>query len=286
MRPPLYAVQQIHRLRGGSQAQLLRASDGAYYVTKSAQNPQHVRVLANEMLATRLGELLGLPVPRVEPIEVSEWLIEHTSELSIELGGTSTPWKPGVHLASLYVDDPGKSRVFDYLPEGLMESVQNVADFGRVLVLDRWACNCDGRQAVFSRKGRRSRGYFATFIDQGYCFNAGEWSFPDSPLRGVYGRNCVYKDIAAWDAFEPALSCAEKMDIQEIWRIAAEIPEEWYESDHCGLHRLVESLYKRRGMIRDLITAFRTSSRNPFPNWTETLVSRPFPGPAYLLESR
>ncbi len=162
MNHPLYAVRQIRRLRGGSQAQLLRASDGGYYVTKSAQNPQHVRVLANEMLATRLGQVLGLPVPRVEPIEVSGWLIEHTSELSIEIGGARTPWKPGVHLASLYVDDPATSLVFDYLPETMMESVRNVADFGRVLVLDRWACNCDGRQAIFSRKGKRSRGYLAT----------------------------------------------------------------------------------------------------------------------------
>ena len=47
MSHPLYPVQQVRRLRGGSQAQLLRASDGAYCVTKSAQNPQHVRVLAN-----------------------------------------------------------------------------------------------------------------------------------------------------------------------------------------------------------------------------------------------
>lgn len=136
-------------------------------------------------------------------------------------------------------------------------------------VLDRWACNCDGRQAVFSRKGKHSRGYFVTFIDQGYCLNVSEWSFPDSPLRGVYARNCVYKNIAGWDSFEPTLSRAEQMDIEKIWRIAAEIPEEWYESDYCGLHRLVENLYKRRSMIRDLIATFRTSSRNPFPNWRE-----------------
>lgn len=269
MSHPLYAVQQIRRLRGGSQAQLLRASDGAYYVTKSAQNPQQVRVLANEMLATRLGQLLGLPLPRVEPIEVSQWLIEHTSDLSIEVVGARTPWKPGVHLASLYMDDPGTSHVFDYLPESMLDSVRNVADFGRVLVLDRWACNCDGRQAVFSRTGKRSRGYFATFIDQGYCFNAGEWSFPDSPLRGVYGRNCVYKNITGWEAFQPALTRAEQIDIEDIWRIAADIPADWYESDHVGLHRLVETIYKRRGLIRDLIAAFRTSSRAPFPNWTE-----------------
>jgi hypothetical protein len=57
------------------------------------------------------------------------------------------------------------------------------------------------------------------------------------------------------------------MDIDSIWRIAAGIPEEWYEFDTDGLSRLVEALYGRRAMIRDLILAFRTSSRNPFPNW-------------------
>jgi hypothetical protein len=55
------------------------------------------------------------------------------------------------------------------------------------------------------------------------------------------------------------------MDVEEIWRTATEIPEEWYESDHFGLDRLVENLYRRRGLIRHLIAAFRTSSRNPFP---------------------
>jgi hypothetical protein len=39
-------------------------------VTKFQNNPQHIRVLANEMLATNLGLALGLPMPRVEVIEV------------------------------------------------------------------------------------------------------------------------------------------------------------------------------------------------------------------------
>ena len=81
----LSAVQHISRLRGGSQSQLLRASDQQCYVTKFQNNPQHIRVLANEMLATRLGELLGLPMPRAAVIDVCPWLIEHTEALCIEL---------------------------------------------------------------------------------------------------------------------------------------------------------------------------------------------------------
>jgi hypothetical protein len=74
--------------------------------------------------------------------------------------------------------------------------------------------------------------------------------------------------VTGWDAFEPALTRAEEMNIDQICRIAAEIPPEWYESDTVGLNRLIEALYSRRSAIRALITAFRHSTRTPFPNWT------------------
>ena len=87
MSPCISAIQHLRPLRGGAQSHLLRASDGAWYVTKFQNNPQHIRVLANEMLATRLGLALGLLMPRVEVIEVSDWLIERTEDLRINLGG-------------------------------------------------------------------------------------------------------------------------------------------------------------------------------------------------------
>ena len=92
------AVQHVRPLRGGAQSHLLGASDCACYVTKFQNNPQHIRVLANEMLATRLGIALGLPMPRVEVIEVSGWLIEHTEDLWINLGGSKIPCRSGKQL--------------------------------------------------------------------------------------------------------------------------------------------------------------------------------------------
>ena len=269
MKAGISAVQHLRPLRGGAQSHLLKASDGACYVTKFQNNPQHVRVLANEMLATNLGLALGLPMPRVEVIEVSNWLIEHTEGLRIELGGSKIPCRSGKQVGSLFVgcESPGMS--FEYLRRELLERVINIEDFPRVLVLDKWTCNGDGRQAIFWKAPRRQR-YAATFIDQGYCFNAGEWTFPDSPLRGAYANNCVYERVMGWKAFEPALSRAEEMDAHTIWRCAAEIPEEWYEGDRIGLERLVETLCHRRPTIRKLITEFRRSSRNPFPNWRES----------------
>ena len=148
----------------------------------------------------------------------------------------------------------------------MLAKVRNVSDFARVVVLDKWTANCDGRQAVFSKRAKQRR-YTATFIDQGYCFNAGEWTFPDSPLRGVYARNCVYQHETGWESFEPALTRAEQADPVDLWRCAESIPPDWYGHDHDALQGLVETLYQRRLKIRDLITAFRESSRQPFPNW-------------------
>jgi len=226
-------------------------------------NPQHVRVLANEMLATRLGQCLHLPMPSVEIIEVPDWLIASTPELRMETGGSKIPCSTGKQLASRYIAT-NEGSTFDYIPESAFSSVRNTADFARVLVLDKWTCNSDGRQAIFTKTGR---GFSASFIDQGYCFNAGEWSFPDSPMRGVYPRPSVYEHVTGWETFEPALSLAEEMPLETIWSCAHDIPEEWYGHDSDALHGLVEALYRRRTKIRVLIESFRKSSRNPFSNW-------------------
>ena len=261
------AVQHLRRMRGGSQSHLLRASDGAHYVTKFMNNPQHVRVLANEMLATNLGLRLGLPMPRVEVIDVSDWLIESTDDLRVELAGVSIPCSSGRQLASLYAVDTVETSIRDYLPDDELKHVVNIQDFARVMVLDKWTCNSDGRQAIFKHQASRSRRYAAVFIDQGFCFNAGEWNFPDAPLRGAYARQRVYENVTAWESFEPALTRAEQMDLDELWRCAAQVPEEWYEYDASGMNRLIETLYRRRFRIRDLISEFCKSKRNPFPNW-------------------
>ena len=58
------AVQAIRRMRGGAQSQLMLGADGQLWVVKFQNNPQHRRVLANELIATRLAEAIGLTVPK------------------------------------------------------------------------------------------------------------------------------------------------------------------------------------------------------------------------------
>jgi hypothetical protein len=271
----IYAMQHVRRMRGGSQSHLLRASDTHFYICKFQNNPQDIRILVNEYLATRLAALLGLPVPEVAIIDVPEWLIQNSPELKIDIGGgLLRPCASGPQFASRYVADPHTTAVFDYLPGSILKQIANINDFPQVLAFDKWTGNADGRQAVFAKEPNQRR-YKAWFIDQGYCFNAGEWSFPDSPLRGVFGRIAVYEHVTGWTAFEPTLSRIEAITEAAISRIASEIPPEWFRHEFSSLSRLTATLHQRRLAVRNLITGFRKSTRNPFPNWTDSEPVRP-----------
>ncbi len=255
-------------MRGGAQGHLMRCSDGNFYVVKFRNNPQHLRVLANEMLATRLAERIGLHVPITSVIEVDEWLVKHTPELSVQLAHNTIPCESGLQFGSQYVVNPLEGQVFDYLPTEMLDRVRNVEEFAGMLVLDKWTGNANGRQAAFFRKSREKL-YTASFIDQGYCFNAGEWTFPDYPLRGVYARNEVYAGVIGWRSFDPWLSRVEKMDDKVVWDVAGEIPPEWYGGEWEALEKLVRELLERRELVRGLIELFRISPRRPFPAWSE-----------------
>jgi hypothetical protein len=255
-------------MRGGAQSHLMRCSDDHFYVVKFRNNPQHLRVLANEMLATRLAERAGLPVPVTEVVEVNEWLIQHSPELNIQLAGNTIPCDPGLQFGSRYVVNPIEGRVLDWLPVEMFDRLRNREAFAGILALDKWTGNANGRQAAFWRKGRE-RKYTATFIDQGYCFNAGEWTFPDYPLRGVFARNEAYAWIKGWESFEPWLSRIETMAEDQIWAQAGEIPPQWYSSNWDALQALGRELIERRSRVRELITCFRISPRKPFPEWVE-----------------
>jgi hypothetical protein len=115
-----------------------------------------------------------------------------------------------------------------------------------MLVFDKWTCNTNGRQAIFFRtKGERR--YYAQMIDQGFCFNAGQWNFPDAPLRGLYARHHVYATVRGIDAFEPWIARIEtKITEAVLGEIAGEIPPEWYDAEADALEKMLEQLARRR----------------------------------------
>jgi len=276
------ALEQIRRMRGGAQSHLMRCSDGYYYVVKFQNNPQHRRVLVNELLGTNLARRMGLPTAPVGIVEVSEQLIRLTPDLAMELPRQRVPCQAGLQFGSRYPGDPRRLTLHDFLPDEQLRNVTNLHDFAGMLVFDKWTCNTNGRQTLFFQKkqeeereaasllARESAGapYNTLMIDQGFCFNAGEWNFPDAPLRGLYARNRVYEGVTGMESFAPWLDRLEKqMTERTMDEIGEQIPPSWYEDDYDAVSRLLEQLLRRRSRVPDLIMEAKKSNRQPFPNW-------------------
>ena len=268
--PTVRAVEFVRRMRGASQPYLLRCADGENYVVKFRNNPQHVRVLANEMLAGRLAQLIGLPVPNPAFVEVPVELVSGNPLLEFEIGPRREPCAAGLQFGSRFPGAPGQTLVVDFLPDRLLKSV--VKNHPRVFlgafVFDKWTCNCDGRQVIFYRSAdQEGSTYSAALIDHGFCFNDGDWNFPDSPIRSLYPRRLVYEGVRSLNSFEPFLSKVENLEALELEDCVRGIPEEW-----CGEHpemlmRLAERLFERRRRVRQALIDAKNSSLSPFPNW-------------------
>jgi hypothetical protein len=263
------AVECIRRMRGGSQPFLMGCDDGQTYVVKFRNNPQHVRILANEMLASRLATLIRLPVPGRAFVQVSQSLISGTPLLKFETAGREEQCAAGVHFGSRFPGATSQTLVVDFLPDRLLRRVSNLASiFLGAYVLDKWTCNCDGRQVIFYRTIEQSGNrYSATLIDHGFCFNDGEWNFPDSPIRSLYPRRLVYESVRGLQSFEPFLSRIENIKASELEECLCEVPREWCGDDPDQISRLAERLYDRRRRVRQLIIGAKQSSLRPFPNW-------------------
>ena len=156
----------------------------------------------------------------------------------------------------------------EYLADEQLLSTHNLEQFAGILAFDKWTCNTDYRQVVYRRNGVE-RGHSAVFIDQGACFNGGEWSFPDAPLKGIFAQSCAYSAVRGWESFEPWLSRIEEFDPHRLWEIAEGVPREWCGGKVWELDMLVEKLVDRRSRVRELINQFRTSDKVPFPNWNK-----------------
>ena len=267
--PRISAVRHVRRMRGGSQSHLMRCSDGRFYVVKFLNNPQHPRVLVNELLGTGLAELIGLPVPHTGIVQVDESLIRSTPQLTVDLAGRTVPCLAGPQFGSEYAINPFEGRIFDQFPVEMFSRVRNLAAFVGVLAFDKWTGNVDSRQATFWRKGREKK-YTATFIDQGHCFNRGEWTFPDHPLRGLYPQIEVYREVRGWESFEPWLSRIEAMDELSMWNLSDRVPPEWSVGTE-EMAGLLKTLGGRRSIVRALISSLRLCRRNPFPNWRDSM---------------
>ncbi len=276
---PVNARRLIRKMRGGAQAHLIEADDDRYYVVKFRNNPQHRRILTNEWLGGTFLRYLGVAVPEMQIVNVPAGFLEDYPDAAIQLGSRRIPPLLGWHFGSQFPGHPDRVAVYDFLPDTLLDSVENSRDFLTVLLVDKWAANADARQSVFLRArigdyvqdaGVRSRrtGFVALMIDHGYLFNGPHWEYVDSPAAGLYFRLSVYRAVRSIEDFQPALDRVLSFPPDVVDDALRRIPPDWLEGDSDQLERLLERLMDRRARLPDFLERTRRAGMNPFPGWT------------------
>lgn len=275
---PLTARRHVRKMRGGAQAHLVEADDGAFYVVKFQDNPQHRRILVNELVSAIFLEYLQLATPDTVVIHITEQFLKENPEASLDLGTRRSAHRPGWQFGSKYPGSPARMGVYDFLPDALLDQVANRADFLGVLVFDKWIANSDARQAVFFRARLREwlprepasplkMGFVAYLIDNGYALNGPYWDFPESPLQGLYPRRRVYENVSSLEDFQPWLDRVIHFPEDVIDRAVKRIPPEWLAGDEEAFEQTMEKLLRRRTAVPDLLSAVRNAKSEPFPNW-------------------
>ncbi len=271
---PVNARQMIRKMRGGAQAHLVECEDSQFYVVKFQNNPQHRRILVNELVASVFLEYLQIAAPATNIIRVTDEFLLANPDVGLQLGSKKIAVEAGWHFGSRYPGDPNRQAVYDFLPDTLLEKVANLQDFLGALVFDKWLGNSDARQAIFFRARVKEQirapgnpGFLTNMMDHGFLFDGPHWQFTDSPLLGMYFRPVVYAHVRGLDDFQPWLERVLDFPEEVIDRAYKQVPPEWIAGEEADFERLLERILKRRRRVPDLIAECRNGRSNPFPRW-------------------
>jgi hypothetical protein len=275
---PVMARKLVRKMRGGAQAHLLEAADGHFYVVKFQGNPQHRRVLVNELIAGFILKYLQIASPETALVEVTPEFLRGNPDVHLTMGGRRIAVEPGWHFGSRFPGDPARTAVYDFVPDVLLGKVNNLRDFLGCLVFDKWTGNADGRQSVFlrapladwfpeQRANAQKLGFVALMIDHGFLFNGPHWEFVDAPGYGLYMRRTVYDTVTALESFEPWLGRVANFPDEVLDAALRQIPPEWIAGEEEQLEKMLERLMRRKKKAPELIECVRESKSNPFANW-------------------
>src|ERR1041384_6424837 len=106
---PLTAVGHVRKMRGGAQAHLVEADDGHWYVVKFRNNPQHRRILVNELVASVFLDYLRIAAPETALVHISGGFLADNPDVHITMGTRQIAVEPGWHFGSRYPGDPGRT---------------------------------------------------------------------------------------------------------------------------------------------------------------------------------
>ncbi|MFC4456573.1 HipA family kinase [Deinococcus sonorensis] len=261
---------------GNSHAQIFLDEAHTAWVVKSVTSSRlgitHGRALFNEFVATRVAELLGLPVPQVAIMAVDDPLLNAFPELRTPASGS---FSAGLHLATRYHQGI-TLRAFRTagVPELAQRKVINKLDANGVVTFDTWLCNPDHADetelGLYENEGNllfettRPGELRLMMLDHGQAFT-GDWHdrADGDPVRRLGSwptRLMGHYEVFVRGRWLNVTSCVEwlaqiqKVTLADLKRIVNEVPAAWREEIPEGeVEKLLLYLLVRATTIEKIV---------------------------------
>ncbi|PEJ25053.1 hypothetical protein CN689_26450 [Peribacillus butanolivorans] len=224
MNQNIHPVQLLETFfKGYSKPQHILFSDGRTYVVKFKNNPSGTRVMVNEYIAGKLGQLLSLPVVPFEVVQIEDDFIKESPILS------KHKFTSGSQFASLFIDN-----CIQLLRDSQNEHVKvsNRDHLALMMVFDLWIGNTDRKENNVLLEPAEKGEYYLHMIDHGRCFSDAKWTvktlrkMPNVVVNLNVHKWCVsllqsQNEINA--AIEKIMAIPEKA----IHEVIKSIPDDW-----------------------------------------------------------
>jgi len=236
--------------QGGSGAQLYKVNDrNETYIVKLKGNSQGIRVLYNEYVSGRLGEVIGVPFGEHVLVEVDALLHPRDGEPNVPRR------EPGIQFGTLYYP-------FAQTDIIQLRMARNYREFPSVVVFDTLIARGNGRQyAVYPSSGEadevKDKG---CIYDQGFAFTGSPiWSQAslqaeaDCKVKDDLGLKQSFSDVGLYEKY---IDTVEALPRRELDAIVHEAPlEEWGVAVQEA-NALAEWLDRRRMLLRKAVEAY------------------------------
>lgn len=229
---------------GVTSPQLFLAGDQCVYVVKLQNNRLGPKVLANELLAAKIGKSLTLAFPPSDIICLDEKIIKENRRLRI----ARVP--AGMHFASQYIK---QNR---YASKENLVRAGNISDMAGVILFDHLFHNFDRTGNHKNLLLCQEKEKFCLYaIDNSHLFGKGKWNalllarLMDKIIinkHRTYG--VLLKKFLRIEHFSKYIALVHTLDDQYWEELVAAIPAEWLPLS-SEREALLQFLLRRRDMV-------------------------------------
>ncbi len=208
----------------------ITCDDGFPYAVKFKENPEGLRVLANEYVCAKLAEILELPLASPRLIQVDTTFVQdYGPEISDHIEDSITP---GVHFGTKKV-----KKAFQISNTQMLEKALNVECIPEVILFDQIICNRDrdsnGGNLIFDATKME-----IVVIDHTHAFDLGPiWQSTDlkqrigNPFELMDPTGYVYSKLVPFirgnNPFNNIMGKLPRLNSSVIRDIINSIPDEW-----------------------------------------------------------